>query len=122
MSGRSRGRYARRQTIYHAGVTHDETKVVYWHRELPPLDADPIGEHVVEAASGHIPGTLARHDDLWRQCERELMASTEARLREEVTRLGGRYAHVLSEVIEPRHDHVTGQTWLRGRFTYTLYR
>ena len=109
-------------SIYHACVTHEGPKVVYWHRELPPLDAEPIGEHIVEATSGRIPGSLARHDDLWRQCERELMANTEERLREEVARLGGRYAHVLEEVIEPRHDHVAGQTWLRGRFTYTLYR
>ena len=34
-------------------------KVVYWHRELPPLDAEVIGEHTLEATSMHVPGTLA---------------------------------------------------------------
>src|SRR5580765_4406712 len=28
-----------------------DRKVVYWHRELPPLDAEPMGEHTVEANS-----------------------------------------------------------------------
>lgn len=103
-------------------MTEPSEKVVYWHRELPPLDAEVMGGHTIEATSSRISGRIARHDDLWRQCEQELMANTEARLREEITRLGGRYAHVLEEVIEPRHDDRTGEAWLRGRFEYTLYR
>jgi hypothetical protein len=97
-------------------------KIVFWHRELPPLDADVMGGHTIEATSRRIPGTLARHDDLWRECEHELMANTETRLREEIARLGGRYAHVLEEVIEPHHDVRTGESWLGGRFEYALYR
>jgi hypothetical protein len=41
---------------------------------------------------------------------------------EEVARLGGRYAHVLEEAIEAKHDDAAGTTWLHGRYTYTLYR
>ena len=39
------------------------TKTVFWHRELPPLEAEPIGEHVVEAVSQRVPGTLAHRDE-----------------------------------------------------------
>lgn len=96
--------------------------VIYWHRELPPFDAEPMGEHVVEATSGHVPDTIADRDELWNQCRDELMANTRARLQEEVTRLGGRYAHVLDESIDTRHHAATGEAWLHGRFTYMLYR
>jgi hypothetical protein len=99
-----------------------EPKTVYWHRELPPLDAQPIGEHVVEASSARVPDTISHRDDLWNQGERELMENVRERLRDEIARLGGRYAHVLDESIEPRHDACTGEAWLRGRFTYMLYR
>ena len=50
------------------------------------------------------------------------MHATETRMGEEVARLGGRFAHVLEEVIEPRHDAMTGEAWLHGRFEYVLYR
>jgi hypothetical protein len=43
-------------------------KIVYWHRELPPLDAEAVAEHVVEATSARIPGTLVHQDELWTQC------------------------------------------------------
>lgn len=97
-------------------------KVVYWHRELPPLGADPISEHAVEAASCRVPGTIAHRDDLWRVCYEDLMRETRRRLEQEVARLGGDYAHVVDEFIEVRHDDVSGQAWLRGRFDYVLYR
>jgi hypothetical protein len=99
-----------------------EPKTIYWHRELPPFDAQPIGEHVVEASSSHVPDTIARRDELWGQCEAELMVNARERLREELARLGGRCAHVLRESIEPRHNPCTGETWLYGCFTYMLYR
>jgi hypothetical protein len=38
---------------------------VFWHRELPPFDAEPMGEHVLEATSHHIQGTLAHRDERW---------------------------------------------------------
>jgi hypothetical protein len=99
-----------------------ESKAIYWHRELPPLDAQPIGEHVLEASSTRIPDTIAHRDELWSRCEEELMANARERLLQEIARLGGRYAHVLSESIEPQHNAASGETWLRGRFAYVLYR
>lgn len=97
-------------------------KVVYWHRSLPPLDAEIIGEHTVEAASARVPGTIAHRDDLWRVCYDDLMTRTQARLEQEVARLGGHYAHVFDEAIDTRRDDAKGETWLRGRFSYVLYR
>jgi hypothetical protein len=96
--------------------------VIFWHRELPPLDAVPVDEHVVEATSVRVPGTLARRDELWAHCYRDLMNQAVARLRQEVVRLGGHYAHVMDESIRSRHDEATGEAWLTGRFTYTLMR
>lgn len=96
--------------------------IVYWHRELPPLDADLVAEHTIESDSGRVAGTLAHRDALWDQCYRELMANTTTRLIEEVARLGGDYAHVNDEAIDPKHDDAAGEVWLHGRFTYMLYR
>jgi hypothetical protein len=50
------------------------------------------------------------------------MAHSRARLEQEVARLHGHYAHVLSESIDTRHDEATGEAWLHGRFTFMLYR
>lgn len=98
------------------------SNVTYWHRELPPVDAEPIGDHTLEAASRRIPDTIARRDDLWTACHAELMEHARERLEQEVIRLGGRYAHVLDETIEPKHDPISGEAWLHGRFRYVLYR
>lgn len=100
----------------------DGRQIIYWHRELPPLDAEVVGEHVVEATSGRVQGTLAHRNELWERCYDELMTQTRARLAQEVARLGGHYAHVVDESIDSRHDDATGETWLHGRFTYVLYR
>jgi hypothetical protein len=97
-------------------------KVIYWHRELPPFQAEPIGEHVVEAASSRVPATLVHRDELWERCYKDLMAQARMRLEQEVVRLGGQYAHVLDESIDSRHDEKTGEGWLHGRFDYMLYR
>jgi hypothetical protein len=97
-------------------------KAVYWHRELPPLDAEVMGEHTLEAASARVPGTLAHRDELWDRCYDDLMVQTRARLEQEIHRLGGDYAHVLGESVDSRHDEATGEAWLCGRFTYVLYR
>ena len=97
-------------------------KIVDWHRELPPLEADLVAEHTVEASSSRVPGTIAHRDELWDQCYRELMAAAEARLAQEVARLGGDFAHVHEEAIDPKHDDVAGEAWLHGRFRYMLYR
>lgn len=103
-------------------MDHNEPKSVFWHRDLPPLEADLVAEHTVEATSGRVPGTLAHRDELWDQCYRELMANAEKRLVQEIARLGGDFAHVHDEAIDPRHDDAAGEAWLHGRFTYVLYR
>jgi hypothetical protein len=99
-----------------------EGKVIYWHRELPPFRAEPIGEHIVEAASARVPGVLIHRDELWERCYEDLMSQAHIRIEQEVARLGGHYAHVLDESIESRHDDKTGEGWLHGRFSYMLYR
>jgi hypothetical protein len=100
----------------------DDGKIVYWHHELPPFGADAIGEHSVEAVSNRVPGTLAHRDELWTQCYDDLMAQVRARLSQEIARLGGDYAHVLSESVDSKHDIATGEAWLHGRMSYMLYR
>jgi len=97
-------------------------KTVYWHRELPPLDAELMSDHTIEATSGHVAGTISHRDELWNSCYRELMANTHHRLIEEVARLGGDYAHVHDESIDVRHDDAAGEAWLHGRFSYMLLR
>lgn len=107
------------------GNTHQENanyRIIYWHRELPPLDAEAMGEHVVEAASSRVPGTLAHRDELWSLCYEDLMVHVRIRLEQEVARLGGSYAHVLNETVDSKHDDISGEAWLHGRCTYMLYR
>ena len=103
-------------------VDDNKRKIVYWHRDLPPLEAELIAEHTVEANSSHVPGTIAHRDELWDRCYRELMATAESRLVQEVARLGGDFAHVHDEAIDPKHNDATGEAWLHGRFSYMLYR
>jgi hypothetical protein len=100
----------------------DPTKAVYWHREMPPLDAEVMAEHAIEAVSERVSSRLAHRDALWERCYRDLMRETSRRLEQEIARLGGQYAHVVSESIEVRRDDARGEAWLRGRFTYVLYR
>ena len=99
-----------------------ESKRVYWHHELPPADAQAMDEHMVEASSRHIPNTMAHGDELWRQCYDDLMARTQERLEQEIVRMGGVCAHVLSESVESRRNDVAGEAWLHGRFSYMLYK
>ncbi len=99
-----------------------QRKVVYWHRELPPLGAETMGEHVLEADSPRIPGNLGHRDELWEGCYADLMAQAGRRLAQEVLRLGGDWAHVLNESIASKHDERTGESWLHGQFSYLLYR
>jgi hypothetical protein len=100
----------------------NDAKTVYWHRDLPPLRAEVMGEHTLEAVSGRVPGTLTHHDEIWDRCYEELMASTHDRLNQEIARLGGHYAHVLHESIDSRHDDAKNEAWLHGQFVYVLYR
>jgi hypothetical protein len=97
-------------------------KVVYWHRELPPIDAELMSEHTIEAHSQRVAGTLSHRDAIWNSCYEELMTNAEVRLTQEAARLGGDYAHVHDESIQPKRDDVSGKAWLYGRFAYMLYR
>jgi hypothetical protein len=92
-------------------------KIIYWHRELPPFEAEAMGEHTVEATSSHVLGSLSHRDEQWAWCHDELMAQTRDRLCQEVARFGGDYAHVLQDLIDTRHNEATGEAWLHGRFT-----
>ena len=95
---------------------------IYWHRELPPFDAEMMSEHVVEATSSRVRHMLIRSDGLWDRAYQELMENAQVRMAQEIVRLGGHYAHVLDERIDSRHDDATGESWLHGLFTYALYR
>ncbi len=99
-----------------------DTTIVYWHRDLPPIEAERVAEHTVEASSRRVPGTFAHRDEAWDHCNQELMANAHSRMVEDVRRLGGHYAHVHKETITPKHDDAAGEAWLVGQFTYTLYR
>ena len=103
-------------------IAANEPRVVYWHRQLPPLDAELVAEHTVEGDSSRVEGTLAHRDELWDRCYQELIANAEDRLVQEVARLGGDYAHVHDESIGPKHDEASGEAWLHGWFRYMLYR
>jgi hypothetical protein len=101
-------------------ISSDER--VYWHRDFPPLHADPIGEHTIEAASHHVPGTIAHRDNLWQACHDDLMAQARSRIAQELDRLGADYGHVFDEAIECRRDDFKNEAWLHGRFDYVVYR
>jgi hypothetical protein len=97
-------------------------RIVYWHRELPPLDGEPLREHVLEADSDRVSGSIERHGTLWDRCYAALMEHATSRLAQEVTRLGGDYAHVLDEHVDSKRDDALNESWLHGRFSYVLYR
>ena len=99
-----------------------DEKCVYWHRELPPADAEIAGEHTIEASSSRVAGTMNHRDELWNHCYETLMATTHLRIVQEISRLGGDYARVFEESICTRRDDATGEVWLQGRFSYMLYR
>ena len=83
---------------------------------------NPVADDTVEAMSSRVPGTIARHSDLWNQCYDELIGTAERRMSQELTRIGGACARVHNEGIDTRHDAATGEAWLHGRFTFTVYR
>ena len=97
-------------------------RTLYCHRELPPVSAEAIGVHTIEATSSRVPGTIARRRELWDSCYEELMEQARVRIRQKIARLRGDYAHVVTEKIVPRHDDRTDEVWMYGRFDYELYR
>ena len=100
----------------------EESRCIYWHRDLPPIDAVMMGEHVLEANSSRVRASFAYRDQTWESCYRDLMEQTNTRLKQEIERLGGDYAHIVKESVLSRHDDATGSAWLQGSFTYMLYR
>src|SRR2546430_15264710 len=78
-------------------------KVVYWHRELPPLGAEPMHEHVIEATSNRVSGIIEQHGELWQRCYAVLTENTQLRLEQEVTRLGGDYSFFFKEPADPQN-------------------
>jgi hypothetical protein len=103
-------------------VGNSNGKWVYWHRELPPLEAEMLGEHVVEAMSSRVPSSIAHGGKRWDGAYHELLENAQTRMKQEIARLAGRYAHVLDESIDSRRDEATGEAWLHALFTYELYR
>jgi hypothetical protein len=95
---------------------------IYWHRDLPPLDAEFLSEQVVEATSDPVPYHIDERDELWERCAGSLRTRLTERLEAEVARLGGAYAHVLEEDVTPHVDHPTRRYWLIGRVRYSVYR
>jgi hypothetical protein len=104
------------------GIEQAASTVVYWHRDLPPIGAEPSGGHTIEATSRRVPRTLVHRVETWDRCYRELMDRARFRVAQEIVRLGGDYAHVVRQDIEARHDDRTGEAWMYGRFDYELYR
>jgi hypothetical protein len=102
--------------------TRDDIEQIYWHRNLPPADAELVGEHVLEATSDHVQGVLDHHGDEWAACYENLMEHAQHRLVDEIQRLGGSGAHVFRETIEERRNDALGEAWLYGRFTYILFK
>ena len=97
-------------------------QVIYWRRELPPLSEVIEGTHEVEAESPRIRNDLAHRSELWQQCYAPLVEETERRTTQEVVRLGGSCAHILDEQVVAKIDDATGEFWLRGRFSFVMYR
>jgi hypothetical protein len=71
-----------------------DSKTVYWHRELPPADAEGIGDHTIEAVRNRVPGTLAHRDEMWDRCYRKLMERARRGLEQEGSRVNHRRAAV----------------------------
>ncbi len=86
------------------------------------MNAEPMGEHTVEAVSARVGGRIAHGDEMWGRCYDGLMAAARERLVQEIARLEGDYAHIIGESIDSRHDTGTDEAWLHGRFDYVLYR
>lgn len=98
-----------------------EPKVVYWHRDLPPVAAEPVSEDEVEASGPHHPiGT--DEQELWARSREALLATAERRIAQEVTMKGGTFAHVSDDHVEAHSDHTIGESWLRGRYSFVIYR
>ncbi len=100
----------------------DTSPELFWHRKLPPINAELMGEHTVEAVSTRVSGRLAQGDRMWGTCYDSLIKATEERVHQELLRLGGDYAHIVRESIDIKHDMHTYEGWLHGQFDYEMYK
>ncbi|MBA3538980.1 MAG: hypothetical protein H0T79_05070 [Deltaproteobacteria bacterium] len=96
-------------------------QLVYWHRDLPPLSEQLEGEHEVTAISDRVQFSYANQNTLWKQCHEQLMAHGEDRIRQEVQRLGGSCARVLTEEVTSQRNDATQEFWLAGRFRFVMF-
>jgi len=103
-------------------TTAPAAQVIFWYRDLPPLAAEPLEEHTVQASSARVSGALSYGDEAWKRCYADALAQATVHLEQQVARRGGRYAHVLSEAVNVRHSGATGEAWLDLALKYMLYR
>lgn len=97
-------------------------QVVYWRRELPPLTELVEGEHELVATSEHVHASWADRDALWGRCYQSLAVRAEARIAQEVVRLNGSCAHVVSEQVTSKRDDADDTMWLVGVYRFVMYR
>ncbi len=97
-------------------------KRIFWHGDLPPLEAEMLDEHWVVARSDAVKYRFDHKTELWAQCVDSLRVNLEHRLGQEIRRLGGDYAHILDERVVPKIDHESDTYCLEGRYDYVLFR
>ncbi|MBK9033657.1 MAG: hypothetical protein IPL61_20730 [Myxococcales bacterium] len=96
-------------------------QIVYWRRELPPLSQQIEGEHEALATSEQVHASWADRDALWHRCYLSLAAAAERRIAQEVVRLGGSCAHVVSEQVTTKRDDANETMWLVGLYRFVMY-
>ena len=99
----------------------DKDKLVYWHRDLPPLHDRIEGEHHITAKSDVLTYDRMHADELWGKCFPSLERTLEDRLAQEIKRQSGHCAHVVEEHIHKKINHDTQTYWLEGEYVYVLY-
>jgi hypothetical protein len=104
-----------------AGIAADK-QIVYWHHDLPPFEAFVLDEYAIDIDGVRVPGTRVLRDEVLEWCRADLQRRCVARLEREVQRLDGHYAHVFCERIDATRDEAKDETWLHGRFRFSVYR
>lgn len=91
---------------------------IFWHRDLPPEGARPLGSHELEANSPPTTWRYGDRDALWAEHQPLLDAAVRQRLTQELDRLGADFAHVVEEHVEAHIEVNAGTFELRGRYGY----
>lgn len=55
-----------RAVMHNATMDDNKSRIVHWHRQLPPVQAELVAEHTIEANSSRVPGTVGHRDELSR--------------------------------------------------------